>query len=62
MNSVPINTWNPWKPVPKKKHDPYTPSAIVNPAFTYSTPCRAVNRIANTNVIVIPNNVAFRSP
>lgn len=25
-------------PVPKKKHDPYAPSAIVKPAFTYSTP------------------------
>lgn len=49
-------------PVPKKKHDPYAPSAIVKPALTYSTPWRAVNRIANTNVIAVPNNVAFRSP
>lgn len=34
----------------------------MNPAFTYSTPCRAVNKIANTSVIAIPNKVAARLP
>ena len=36
INIVPIITWNPCNPVEAKKADPYTPSAIVNPASAYS--------------------------
>lgn len=35
-NMVPIITWIPWNPVAMKKDDPYTESAIENPASMYS--------------------------
>ena len=34
-------------PVPKQKHDPKAPSEIVNDDTEYSTPCSAVNIVAN---------------
>lgn len=46
----PIITWNPWKPVPKKKQDPKIPSDIVNALAKYSTACKTVKNIASTTV------------
>lgn len=62
MNSVPIITWRPWKPVAIKNVEPYTPSAIVNGASTYSNPCRAVNSAASSTVMIIPRIVPRRLP
>lgn len=62
MKIVPIITWNPWNPVEKKKHDPYTPSAIVKSASMYSSPCSAVNIKANTIVSATPPIAARRFP
>jgi hypothetical protein len=59
---VPIKTWNPWNPVEKKKHDPYTPSAIVKSASMYSNPCRAVNISAKIIVRATPPIAARRFP
>nr|YP_009531548.1 hypothetical protein [Hannaella oryzae]AXY96248.1 hypothetical protein [Hannaella oryzae] len=62
MKRVPMITWNPWNPVEKKKHDPYTPSAIVKSASTYSSPCSAVNSAASRIVSAIPIIAARRLP
>ena len=62
MKIVPIITWNPWNPVEKKKHDPYTPSAIVKSASMYSNPCRPVNITARRIVRPTPKIAARRFP
>lgn len=62
MKIVPMITWNPWNPVEKKKHDPYTPSAIVKFASMYSNPCSPVNTIASTIVSPVPTIAARRLP
>jgi hypothetical protein len=41
--TVPTNTWKPWKPVAKKKVDPYIPSLILKGASIYSNSCSVVN-------------------
>lgn len=45
-----------------KNVDPYTPSAIVNGASTYSNPWNPVNTAASTTVIMIPTIVPRRFP
>ena len=62
MKAVPMITWNPWNPVEKKKHDPYTPSAIVKSASMYSSPCSAVNITARRIVNPAPTIAARRFP
>ena len=51
-----------WNPVAMKNVDPYTLSAIVNGASTYSKPCNAVNTAARTTVMIIPIIVPRRLP
>lgn len=46
----------------KKKVDPYTPSAIVNPALEYSIPWQAVKSTANAIVIIRPRIVPLLFP
>nr|GFD59440.1 hypothetical protein [Tanacetum cinerariifolium] len=60
MKAVPTITWKPWNPVEKKKHDPYTPSAIVKSASMYSSPCSAVNITARRIVSAAPTIAARR--
>lgn len=62
MKVVPTSTWIPWNPVEKKKVDPYTPSAIVNPALAYSIPWQSVNSTANTTVMIVPRIAPRRLP
>lgn len=62
MNSVPTITWIPWNPVAMKNVDPYTLSAIVNGASTYSNPCSAVKTAARSTVMIIPMIVPRRLP
>lgn len=62
MKIVPIITWKPWNPVEKKKHDPYTPSAIVKLASMYSNPCSPVKTTARTIVSAVPRIAAPRLP
>jgi len=59
---VPIITWNPWNPVPKKKQEPKAPSLIVKEDTLYSTPCKAVNIIANITVAIEPYKAPCLSP
>ena len=56
-NIVPIITCNPWKPVPKKKDAPNTPSLIVKDDTLYSIYWKIVNIIANSIVYNEPYNV-----
>ena len=52
--AVPIITCKPWNPVPKQKHDPKTPSLIVNEDTLYSITCNPVNITARTIVYINP--------
>lgn len=54
MKIVPTITCNPCNPVEAKNTVPYTESAKVNPASTYSKYCRPVKSIANTIVKAAP--------
>jgi len=60
--AVPIKTCSPWNPVAIKKVDPYTPSAKVKEASTYSIPCKKVKYTPRTTVIKSPCNVLEWSP
>lgn len=62
MKIVPIITWNPWNPVPKKKQVPNTPSLIVNEETLYSIPWKQVKTNANITVKIVPNIAPFLSP
>ena len=59
---VPIITCNPWKPVPKKKHDPNVPSDKVNEETEYSIPCNTVKTKANIIVNISPYKAPFLLP
>ena len=59
---VPIITWKPWNPVPKKKHVPNAPSLIVNEDTLYSIPWKIVNINANNTVAIDPYKAPFLSP
>jgi hypothetical protein len=47
-------TCNPWKPVPKKKHVPKTPSLIVKEDTLYSITWKPVKTIAKITVKIDP--------
>jgi hypothetical protein len=55
-------TWNPWKPVLKKKHDPKAPSLIVKDETLYSTPWKTVNTKAKLIVASEPYKAPTLSP
>lgn len=59
---VPIITWNPWNPVPKKKHDPKAPSDKVNEETSYSIPWNKVNTSASITVNAAPNSPLLLRP
>ena len=60
--SVPTITCIPWKPVPKKKTVPKTPSLIVKDDTLYSTPWNRVNIKASATVKIVPYNAPDLSP
>jgi hypothetical protein len=59
---VPIMTCKPWKPVPKKKQEPYAPSDIVKDDTEYSIPWQAVNTIASITVKTKPYKAPLLLP
>ena len=59
---VPINTWNPWKPVAIKKVDPKIPSDIEKLAETYSKACNAVKNAAKIIVKTKPKTASILLP
>jgi hypothetical protein len=62
MKIVPIITCKPWNPVAIKNVDPYTASAIVKGASTYSKAWKPVKMAAKITVIKIPTITARRLP
>lgn len=53
---------NPWKPVPKKKHVPKTPSLIVKDETLYSNHWKPVKISAKITVAIEPYRDPFLSP
>jgi len=62
MKIVPIITCKPWKPVEKKKEDPYIPSLIVKVDTIYSIDWSPVNTNAAITVNNAPDNPSFLPP